>query len=130
MTDLALELKKLGHDVSVLTTTPHYNVDVKSLARQPMTKRAFGLWYQSQLDGISIWHVKVPQKGNRMWVRAFDFVRFHVVSILLSLWSLGPQDIVISTSPPLTIGVVSWLMGARWRAPRCTRWPRCTRPGD
>lgn len=117
MTDIALELRKLGHDVSVLTTTPHYNVDPNALARQPMRKRAFGLWYESRLEGIPLWHVSVPQKGNRVWARAFDFIRFHLGSLLLSLWSLGPQDIVISTSPPLSIGAVSWLIGARWRAP-------------
>jgi len=117
MTDLALELGKLGHEVSVLTTTPHYNVDPSALARQPMTKRALGLWYESRLEGIPLWHVKVPMKGNRVRARAFDFVRFHCMSVLLGLWSIGPQDIVISTSPPHTMGVVSWLLGARWGAP-------------
>ena len=60
MTNLALELRKLGHQVSVLTTTPHYNVAPNALARQPMTKRAFGLWYESRLEGTPLWHVKVP----------------------------------------------------------------------
>jgi putative colanic acid biosynthesis glycosyltransferase WcaI len=117
MTELALELKRLGHDVSVLTTTPHYNLDPAAHARQPMRRRALGLWFESELEGIPIWHVTLPQKGNRVWARAFDYVRFHAVSLWMSLWTIGRQDIVISTSPPLTIGAVSWLLGARWGAP-------------
>lgn len=117
MTDLALELKRLGHSVTVLSTTPHYNVDKKALAKQPMKKRWFGLMYQSECDGIPVWHVKLPMKGKRVWARAFDYVRFHLLSLVACLFTVGPQDIVISTSPPLPIGIISWLMGLRWRAP-------------
>jgi colanic acid biosynthesis glycosyl transferase WcaI len=117
MTELALELKRLGHSVSVLTTTPHYNTDERAVLRQPMARRAWGLWYESQLDGIPIWHATLPQKGNRVWARAIDYIRFHAVSVLLSVRSIGTQDIVISTSPPLSIGAVSWMLGVRWRVP-------------
>jgi glycosyltransferase involved in cell wall biosynthesis len=117
MTDLAVELSRLGHTVSVLTTTPHYNVDQAALARQPLQCRAFGLWHESCLGDVRIWHVTLRQKDSRAWARGLDFIRFHAVSLLLGMWSLGRQDIVISTSPPLTIGVVSWLLGLRWGAP-------------
>lgn len=117
MTDLALELKRLGHTVSVLTTTPHYNLDAATLERQPMSERVFGLWYESVLDGIPVWHVKVPQKGSRRWGRALDVAWFHCVSLLLCVRSIGPQDLVIATSPPLTIGTIGWLLGLRWGAP-------------
>ena len=117
MTDLAVELSRLGHSVSVLTTTPHYNVDQAALARQQLQCRAFGLWHESCLGDVRIWHVTLRQKDSRVWARGLDFIRFHAVSLLLGLWFLGRQDIVISTSPPLTIGVVSWLLGLRWGAP-------------
>jgi glycosyltransferase involved in cell wall biosynthesis len=117
MTDLAVELTRLGHTVSVLTTTPHYNLDENALARQPLTRRGWGLWYQSHIGAIPIWHVSLPQKGNRVWARAFDYLRFHAVSLLLNVHAVGRQDLVISTSPPLTIGAVSWMLGARWGAP-------------
>jgi glycosyltransferase involved in cell wall biosynthesis len=117
MTDLALELKRLGHSVTVLTTTPHYNIDKGALDRQPMKKRWLGLLYRSDCGGIPVWHVKLPMKGKRVWARAFDYLRFHVLSLIACLFIIEPQDVVISTSPPLTIGVISWLIGARWRAP-------------
>lgn len=117
MTELAVELQRLGHRVTVLTTTPHYNVDHTALGRHPLRRRAFGLWHTSELEGIPIWHVTVPHKGNRMWRRAIDYLRFHVLSLVLNLWIIGRQDVVIATSPPLTIGLVSWLLGLRWGAP-------------
>jgi colanic acid biosynthesis glycosyl transferase WcaI len=117
MTDLALELKRLGHSVSVLTTTPHYNINRETMANQPMQKCWLGLLYYSECDGIPVWHVKLPMKGSRVWARAVDYVRFHILSLIASLYTIGPQDIVIATSPPLTIGVISWLIGIRWHAP-------------
>jgi colanic acid biosynthesis glycosyl transferase WcaI len=117
MTDLALELKRLGHSVTVLTTTPHYNINQKALEKQPMKKRWLGLLYYSECGGVPVWHVKLPMKGNRVWARAVDYVRFHMLSLIASLYTIGPQDVVIATSPPLTIGVISWLLGVRWHAP-------------
>lgn len=117
MTDLAVELKRLGHRITVLTTTPHYNLDQNALARQPLQKRWAGLLYYSECDGIPVWHVKLPMKGKPMWIRAVDYIRFHLLSLVASVWTVGSQDVVIATSPPLTIGVLSWLLGARWHAP-------------
>jgi len=117
MTDLALELKRLGHSVTVLTTTPHYNISQEALGSQPMQKYWLGLLYYSECGGIPVWHVKLPMKGNRVWARAVDYVRFHILSLIACLFMIGPQDIVIATSPPLTIGVISWLLGVRWHAP-------------
>jgi len=117
MTELALELKRLGHSVTVLTTTPHYNINQEALAGQPMHKCWLGLLYYSECGGIPVWHVKLPMKGNRVWSRAVDYVRFHMLSLIASLYMIGPQDVVIATSPPLTIGVISWLLGVRWHAP-------------
>lgn len=116
MADLAVELQKLGHSVSVLSTTPHYNLDQSALARQPLQECWGGLVSRSRLEGIPVWHVKLPLKGKRVWARVFDYVRFHAISLLLSLRTIGTQDIVIATSPPLTIGIMSWLLAKRWGA--------------
>lgn len=116
VTDLALELKRLGHDVTVLTTTPHYNIDKEALKSYHMQRKWFGFLYYGQCDGIPVWHVRIPIKGNRLWLRAVDYVRFHIISLLVNLFLLGEQDIVISNSPPLTIGIVGHFLALRWRA--------------
>jgi colanic acid biosynthesis glycosyl transferase WcaI len=117
MADLATELKKLGHSVTVLSTTPHFNIQKDTLARQSMEKRWGGLIYYSEYSGIPVWHIKIPIKGKRIWARAVDYIRFHLMSIIVGIFILGPQDIVIATSPPLTLGVMSWLLSLRWKAP-------------
>jgi colanic acid biosynthesis glycosyl transferase WcaI len=117
MTDLVRQLKKLGHPVTVLTTTPHYNIDAASLARQPMEKVWGGLLYRSELDGVTVWHVKMPLKGARVGARMLDYMRFHLVSLLFGLVSLKAYDIVIAPSPPLSIGVIGWLLALRRGAP-------------
>jgi colanic acid biosynthesis glycosyl transferase WcaI len=113
MGDLAADLARLGHSVTVLTTTPHYNLDREALARQPMRRCWGGLLYRSEYCGIPVWHVRVPAKGQRVWARVLDYLRFHLLSLFVGLFALGPQDLVIATSPPLTIGVISWLLSLR-----------------
>ena len=117
MTELALELKHLGHSITVLTTTPHNNILPEMSKRQPMQKHWFGLLYSSEIDNIHIWHVKIPQKGNKVWMRAFDFIRFHLISLFVALFKIATPDIVIASSPPLTIALVSWFLGATWNVP-------------
>ena len=47
MGDLASELGKRGHEVKVLTATPHYNITQSALDRQPLKRRFGGLFYRS-----------------------------------------------------------------------------------
>ena len=117
MGDLAVELKRLGHSVSVLTTTPHYNIDQKTVLNQPMRGCWAGLLYYSEFHGIPVWHVKLPMKGKRVWARVGDYVRFHLLSLAASISVLNQQDIVIATSPPITLGVMSYLLSNRWKVP-------------
>ncbi len=115
-TDLAVELKKLGHSVSVLTTTPHFNVLPGSSVRQPL-QRKLGRWlYYSECEGIPVWHIAMPQKSSDVSTRLLNMVVFHLGAILFSLGNAQKYDVVLSPSPPLTIGAVSWLVAKRHRA--------------
>jgi colanic acid biosynthesis glycosyl transferase WcaI len=114
VTDLALELKKLGHDIAVITTTPHYNIDTQALKSQPLERKWLGFLYYSRCQGIPVWHVKIPMKGRRIWARAFDYARFHIMSLAVNLFLIKKQDIVIANSPPLTIGIIGYLLALRW----------------
>ncbi len=117
MTDLARQLNSLGHSVTVLTTTPHYNLDQRALSRQQMHRRWMGLLYQSTCDGIPVWHVKIPMKGQRVFTRVIDYIYYHAVALLVGSTIVGSYDIVIAPSPPLTIGIVGWLLGVRRNVP-------------
>ena len=55
--DLVLGFKNKGYDISVLTSTPHYNLTKDSLEKQPLQKKFFGLLYNSFFNGIKVYHI-------------------------------------------------------------------------
>jgi len=116
-TELAQELRSLGHDVSVLTTTPHYNVDPDARPRQPLARRWGGLLFESDCQGIPVLHAAIPTKGSRVAARAVDYLRFHAISMAAGLLKSSDFDLILAPSPPLTIGVNAWALGLGRRAP-------------
>lgn len=117
MTDLARQLDARGHDVTVLTTAPHYNLLPENLARQPMRRRWGGLLAESACGGVRVLHVRMSPRGSKVVRRAFDFLWFHAAALMASVRTVGAYDIVLAPSPPLTIGVIAWLQGLRRGVP-------------
>lgn len=113
--DIALKFKESGYDVAVLTTTPHYNVVESELKEQPLTKRAFGLYYESTFNGIKVKHV-YQNKYKSTLLRLLGFVYWHIVSFILALFEKN-VNLILSPSPPLTIGflnvIIAKLKGAK-----------------
>jgi glycosyltransferase involved in cell wall biosynthesis len=106
--DIAIGFKEAGFDVVVLTTTPHYNLIESELKKQQLQKKLFGLFYTSQFHGIEVFHV--PQKKFKSFgMRAIGFVYWHFLSFFIGIF-LKNISIIISPSPPLTIGFLSWLI--------------------
>lgn len=106
--DIALAFQRAGYDVVVLSTTPHFNVVPEQLAKQPMKWGIWGLYKKSLFEGIPVYHV--PQKKFKSTVlRLIGFVYWHVVSFLIGL-AIKNVDVILSPSPPLTIGRLNnWL---------------------
>ena len=106
--DIALAFKKAGYNVVVLSTTPHFNVVEEQLAEQPMRWGVWGLYKKSLFHGIPVYHV--PQKKFKSTLlRLIGFVYWHLVSFLMGLF-LRNIDVIMSPSPPLTIGRLNnWL---------------------
>ena len=59
--DIALGFQKKNYTVTVLTTTPHYNLIKESLDRQPLKKNFLGLLYTSSLNGIKVYHIPLKK---------------------------------------------------------------------
>ena len=106
--DIALKFQENGYEVLVLTTTPHYNVVESQLAAQPLKWKVWGICKESCFHGIRVLHV--PQKKFRnTFLRVLGFVYWHIISFLIGL-SQRNVDVILSPSPPLTIGVINiWL---------------------
>jgi len=106
--DIALGLVENGFDVVVLTTTPHYNLIESELAKQPIAKKLFGLYYQSNFKGIQVYHL--PLKKYKSTVkRLMSFVYWHLLSLFIG-FSIKKINFVLSPSPPLSIGFISLLI--------------------
>jgi colanic acid biosynthesis glycosyl transferase WcaI len=100
----------LGHDVTVLTTSPHYNRDVEAERAQPIVWNALRLVGRSRLDGVEFIHVAMPRKGRSVLRRFLGWLWFHAVSTLIGWFGLPAFDVIIAPSPPMTIGVSAWLV--------------------
>ena len=106
--DIALELKKKGYAVTVLTTTPHYNLVKNNLDNQPLKKRFLGLFYTSIFNGILVYHIPL-KKFKSSLLRIISFIYWHSFSLFLSFF-IRRVDVILTPSPPLTAGLVSVLI--------------------
>ncbi|TDG37725.1 glycosyltransferase WbuB [Pedobacter changchengzhani] len=107
--DIALKFKQSGYDVVVLTTTPHYNIVPEDVAKQPLHKKWGGLYYESRFNEIKVLHV--PQKKFKSaFLRIIGFLYWHFLSLIIGLFQKN-VSLIISPSPPLTIGLINLLIG-------------------
>ncbi|MCE5174348.1 MAG: glycosyltransferase family 4 protein [Bacteroidales bacterium] len=107
--DIALKFKERGYEVVVLTSTPHNNVVENELKIHPFKRKLCGLYFVSDYNGIKIIHV--PQKKFKSTdLRLLGFVYWHIVSFFLGIFE-KKIDIILSPSPPLTIGIVNIILG-------------------
>ena len=107
--DIAQALKERGHEVVVVTTTPHFNAIPQQVAAQPLHWKVPGLYKVSDYKGIRVYHV--PQKKFRgTLLRAIGFLYWHLVSFFLIL-AQRRVDVILSPSPPLTVGQLNLWLG-------------------
>lgn len=111
--DLAKELKRLGHDIIILTTTPHYAVDEQALQRQPLIA-VRGRWlFRSVYEGIPCYHIAVPPHKGGAKTRIITALKFHCLGFFTAMGDEFKCDIVLSQSPPLSIGLLSACIARR-----------------
>lgn len=106
--DIALAFKRAGYEVVVLTTTPHFNVVKEQQEQQPLRWGCWGLFKKSDYNGIPVYHI--PQKKFKSTLlRLVGFAYWHVVSFFVGLF-IKNVDVILSPSPPLTIGRINQLL--------------------
>jgi colanic acid biosynthesis glycosyl transferase WcaI len=111
MGDLAADLVAAGHEVTVFTTTPHYNLDAGAEAAQPRRSLWGPLLQTSDYCGMRVFHAWMPRKSRSVILRLLAWVWFHIVSTLAALVLARRPDVILAPSPPLTVGVSAWLLG-------------------
>jgi len=116
MSGLAEDLKGFGHQVCVITTTPHYNYDPNLVARQELKNCFLGIVKKSNYNGIPVYHVLMPNKKCAAPVKLASWIAFHVLSTIISAFIRFKADVVIAPSPPLSIGVNAYVVALINRA--------------
>jgi glycosyltransferase involved in cell wall biosynthesis len=112
--DIVLGFKDAGYEVVVLTTTPHYNLIETALQKQPLNRKLFGLFYESDFNGIRVIHVPIKKYKSTI-IRILSFIYWHFLSLIIGL-SIKKVDFILSPSPPLSIGLISILIAKKNRA--------------
>jgi colanic acid biosynthesis glycosyl transferase WcaI len=116
MGDIAVDLKEQGHQVTVITTQPHYNP-----VENGQPTRLKGYWGSllkvSDFNGIEVFHTAMLRKRRGILSRIVSYILFHTLSLLAGLFVIDRPDIILAPSPPLTIALTEWLLGARYRVP-------------
>lgn len=117
MGELSADLTAAGHDVTAVTTVPHYNRDPGAEARQRLVRIWGPLLYRSEFQGVRVLHVAMPQKSGTVLLRLLAWIQFHVLSLIAAVTLVRRVDVILAPSPPLTVGVCAWLLGLLYRAP-------------
>lgn len=113
---LAEDFKAAGHEVCVITTTPHFHRDAGMEQKQPLRNWLWRLVRRSDYAGIPVYHVLMPDKSVWPPLRMLSWIWFHFAATLLGWFLRFKPDIVIAPSPPLTIGLNAWAIAAVRRA--------------
>lgn len=100
---LAKEFIKRGHDVTVLTGIPRYNVD-KSVYNVYFTKLKKDKYISEIIEGIKVIRVKLPfVERNQLFRRGVEHFEIALKLFKYSKSLLKNIDVTLVYSPPLTL---------------------------
>ncbi|MBI1189861.1 MAG: glycosyltransferase [Tepidisphaera sp.] len=101
---LATDLAAMGHEVTVVTTRPHYGVDADG------AKYAGRLIAEEQWEGVRVLRTGVPSWPRRgVLARAGKYLSYTLLAVPAGLRARKP-DVVLCLLPPATTGIAAWLV--------------------
>jgi putative colanic acid biosynthesis glycosyltransferase WcaI len=110
--ELAVTLKELGHDVTVLTGLPNYPTG------KLYPGYRYRLWQRETMGGLSIIRVPLYPDHSRSGVRrALNFVSFSLAAALLGPFLIPRVDVIHVIHPPITMGLAAWTISRIRRVP-------------
>jgi colanic acid biosynthesis glycosyl transferase WcaI len=111
ITELAIDLVKRGHQVTMVTGAPNYPY---GRVFPGYRNRLYGV---ERLDGVRIirtWSFISP--NTSFWARILHYGTYSATAFYGGLLA-GKPDILVNYSPPLPLGLSAWLLGRLWRVP-------------
>jgi glycosyltransferase involved in cell wall biosynthesis len=121
LSELAIGLQRRGFDVQILTAMPNYPTG-------KLFKGYGGCRKQEKRDGVAITRTWVYATKKISFIpRLFNYFSFVFSSLFLGPWGLGKIDYLLAESPPLFLGISSFLLsrikGAKWIFNVSDLWP-------
>ena len=109
--ELARELQRRGHTVTVVTAFPHYP------SGHLYSGYRLAPWRWETRDGVRVLRTFIyPYHGRRSSLRMINYLSWMASSIQAA-WLAPPCDVIYVWHPPLTVGVSAWMLGKLKRAP-------------
>jgi len=109
--DLARELQRRGHHVTVVTAFPHYP------SGQLYPGYRLRPWMWEIRDGVPTLRTFIyPYHGVHAGLRMLNYVSW-MLSSMAAVWLAPPCDVIYVWHPPLTVGVTAWVLSKLKRAP-------------
>lgn len=105
MTLIAEELSKQGHDITVITSMPHYE---HNRITTDYRNRLYVREKHGNIDVIRL-YLYVPSEKSRILGRLMNYLSFNFLSLMCGLM-LPKHDLLMVPSPPLTNGITGWLL--------------------
>ncbi len=103
-----------GHQVTVLAGTVHYATGTK-----PARYRRRFIVRESEGPGVTVFRCHVSEAYNRSFLgRFWAYLSFALSSTVAGIVSAPRPDVIVATSPPLTVAVTMWLL-AVFHGARC-----------
>jgi colanic acid biosynthesis glycosyl transferase WcaI len=103
-----------GHRLGVLTGLPNYPSGKLDPAYR---QKAWKLTWRENLDGIDVTRVTMyPSHSKQTIPRLANYFSFLFASAARAIFAAKP-DVIVCTSPPLTIGLSAWLAAKRFGIP-------------
>ncbi len=103
--ELGINLKKLGHEVTVLTAMPNY----PQMEVHPKYKRKF--YVNEQIEGINVHRSWIYASKNRaIYSRLLNYFSFVFTSLIIGLTKTGKFDYILCQSPSLFLGISAYVL--------------------
>ncbi len=103
--DLAIRMKRMGYDVSVLTAMPNY-------PQMEIHENFRGKWFSSEImDELKVYRSWIyVSKKKGVFFRLLNYFSFVFSSFFYALFKINEQDFILVESPPLFLGKTAWLL--------------------
>jgi colanic acid biosynthesis glycosyl transferase WcaI len=105
---LARGLAKHGHDVTVLSSCPHYNPPSDLNDRRRWGSSALWPIATTREGQVTVVRCYIPRKPSQVVRRVLHFATLHLLMLLATLRIRG-REVVIVISPPLTLAFMGVL---------------------